>query len=416
MHGTVGEESMPSNKKVRLNEIVILLCVGEIFLMMGLSFLAPILPKFIEHLGVEAKALGLAVGMAITAFGAARAAMDIPAGKIARIYGRRFLLVGAPLIVFISALGCAFTTEYWQLIVWRVLQGAGAASFSVAALIVLSEVSEPYNRGLYISFFWTAALIGAGLGPTFGGFIGEYFGYRAVFLSYAVLALISVIWLYLRVPETSLKQSENRSGATSPDNSQGVIFNHDFILISLVSLFTLVTIGGTQATLIPLVGYEYLFLREGQVGIVLTVIAIMQVILSPLAGRLSDQVGRKKLIVPGGIITGLGLIMIIQSSSYWFFLFSALVLGLGRGIGAPVPTAYVSDIAQKNNYESTLASYRAISDLGWVIGPLLCGYLKDLVGLDTPFYVTAGMLLLIVIIFSVLGKETVVRKEGTSVV
>jgi len=410
------KELVIKSRNVWRNEIVVLLCVGEIFLMMGLSFLSPILPKFIESLGIEAKKIGIAMGLTIMAFGAARAIMDIPAGKIAKRFGRRFLLVGAPVVVFISALGCAFTTEYWQLIIWRILQGVGAAGFSLAALIVLGEISEPSNRGLYISFFWSAALIGASMGPTFGGFMGEYFGYRAVFFCYAALALLAVIWGYFRIPETSLKQTKaaqlklKTPNLVEQKNSPRFLFNYNFILISLVALLTLVTIGGTQNTLIPLVGYEYLSLREGQVGIGLTVIAIMQVILSPFSGRLSDQIGRKKLIVSGGVISAIGIIMFVYSRTYWFFLLSALVLGLGRGIGAPVPTAYVSDIALKENYESTLACFRAISDLGWVVGPLLCGYLKDIAGLNTPFYLTAGMLFLIVISFGTFGKETVVRK------
>lgn len=94
------------------------------------------------------------------------------------------------------------------------------------------------------------------------------------------------------------------------------------------------------------------------------------------------------------------------------FLFCALILGLGRGIGAPIPTAYVSDIALKDDYEGTLATFRAISDLGWVIGPLLCGYLKDISGLILPFYLTAGMLLMTVALFGIFGKETIKVKAA----
>ncbi len=380
--------------------------------MMGLSFIAPILPGFVQSLGVGAHELGTAVGLTITAFGMARAVMNIPAGKLTKLYGRRLLLISAPAVVFVSAVGCGLTTAYWQLLVWRLLQGAAAAGYSVAALITLSEISDSDNRGLYISYFWTAALLGASIGPTFGGYMSEFFGYRFVFFCYAALALLSVIWGYLRIPETSARHHEpvSTGGVAARDmatKSTGYLFNPNFILISLVALFTLATIGGTQTTLVPLLGYEKLSLSEGQVGLGLTLIAVMQVLLSPLAGTLSDRLGRKRLIIPGGIITVLGLVMFVFSYNYWFFLFCALILGLGRGIGAPIPTAYVSDIALKDKYEETLATFRAISDMGWVIGPILCGYLKDTAGLILPFYITAGLLLLAVILFGVFGKESV---------
>ncbi len=408
-----GDRTKPhtNSKGVWSNEIVLLLCIGEIFLMMGFSFIAPILPKFIESLGVEKSNIGVAVGLTLTAFGIARAVMNIPVGKLTKRFGRRLLLVGAPAVVFISALGCGLTTEYWQLIVWRVLQGAAAAGYSVTALIALTEMSKPSTRGLYISYFWTAALIGASIGPTFGGLVGEYLGYRPVFYCYAALALISTIWAFFRVPETSAKHLRGAAKRTparaQQQKSASLLHNYNFILISLVAMFTLVTIGGTQSTLIPLVGYENLSLSEGQVGLGLTLIAIIQMFLTPLAGSLSDKLGRKRLIIPGGVITVVGLIMFVYSSSYWGFLFCALILGLGRGIGSPIPTAYVSDIALQDDYESTLATFRAISDAGLVIGPLLCGYLKDVAGLTLPFYLTAGLLLLAVALFGTYGKETV---------
>ncbi len=394
-----------------------LLCIEELLLIMGLGFLGPILPKFVQSLGVEAGNIGFAVGAAMTAFGVARAGMDIPAGKLARRFGRRFLLVGAPAVVVASALGMAFTTAYWQLILWRILQGAGSAGFSVAALIVLGEISTPANRGFNISFFWSTFLIGSSLGPSFGGFMGEYLGYRAAFFCYAGLALTAALWGYLRIPETTSRNASapatnDHPVAACPAPRKDAFFNPDFLLISLVSLFTLVSVAGTQVTLVPMVGYERLLLREGQVGIGLTVIAVMQLILTPLAGRFSDRLGRKTLIVPGGLIAALGLIMFVHSSNYWLFLLSAALLGVGRGFSGPIPTAYVADIAPRGSYESMLAAFRAVSDLGWVVGPLLCGYLKDVAGVNLPFYLTAGGLCLAVILFALVAEETVLRKEG----
>jgi len=394
----------------RINEILIILCVEELLLVMGQGFLSPILPKFVQLLGVGAENMGTAVGMAITAFGVARAGMDIPTGKLARRYGRRILLVAAPAMVTVSSLGCAFATQYWELVVWRLVQGASSACFGVTALIVVGEISSPSKRGFYMSFIWGTFLVGASLGPGFGGLIGEYLGIRAVFYCYALLAFLSTLWGYFRIPETMPESTAPREIGRR-GNRQAKLFNLNFILITAVSLVFMITTGGTQNTLVPLVGYERLSLREGQVGLGLTAIATMQLFLTPLAGSISDRKGRKLMIVSSGIVVSLGLAMIVQSSSYWFFILSALVLGLGRGIGGPVPTAYVADIAGPGNYESMLSTYRAVSDLGWVIGPLLCGYLKDVAGISLPFYLTAGLFFAVSVLFGILARETVSQKN-----
>lgn len=394
---------------------MLVLCIEELFLMMGLSFLGPIIPKFVQSLGVGAGGVGIAVGMTMTAYGLARAAMDIPAGRLVRFFGRRPVLIIAPAIVTISALGCGLAAAYWQLIFWRLLQGAGSAAFSVAALIVLGDISTPANRGLYMSFFWSTFLIGATLGPSFGGLLGEYFGYRVPFYVYAGLALTATVWGYLRLPETkgstpapfSAHDADGGSPARAKTSLVALVKNKDFLLICLVAFLTLVTIGGTQATLIPLLGYERLQLSEGQVGLTLTLVAVVQLILTPLAGRFSDRLGRKMLIVPGGILTALGLVAFLLADNYAVFLVCGLLLGIGRGLGGPVPTAYVADIAPRKNYEGTLAAFRAFSDLGWVVGPVLCGGLKDFCGINFPFSLTAGLLASVAVLFGFLARETV---------
>jgi len=389
-------------------------------LMMGLGFLSPILPKFVQALGIAPTQIGTMVGLVITVFGIAQATMDLPAGRLAHLWGRRPLLILGPGLVTISAIGCGLAMEYWQLVVFRLLQGLGSALFSVAAIIVIGEISTPANRGQYISLYWGALLIGCSLGPTLGGFVGEYLGYRAPFFCFAGLALLAALWCYFRIPET---KGRRPTGVFAPSNlavknssiekPAPLHKNLNFILISMVSIFTLITLSGNQITLIPLLGYERLNLREGQVvGLTLTLVAAMHFAFVFLAGRLSDKVGRKTIIVPGGIITALGLILLIHSPSYQFFLLSAVVLGVGRGFGGAVPTAYVADIAQSQNYEHTMALYHTVSDIGFVVDPILLGWLKDTRGLDFPFFLGAGLLFVTVILFAAFAKETVDRSTS----
>ena len=125
--------------------------------------------------------------------------------------------------------------------------------------------------------------------------------------------------------------------------------NINFWLICAVVLFTLITVSGNQITLIPILGYERLGLTTGQVGLALTLVAVMQLIMVPFAGRLSDKLGRKKLIVPGGIVTVLGLLLFTQANYYFLFLTSSAILGMGRGLCGPVPTAYVADTASSED-------------------------------------------------------------------
>ena len=231
---------------------------------------------------------------------------------------------------------------------------------------------------------------------------------KTAFFCFSGLAFLATLWLYLRIPET-------KRGATNPGlrvlftGLKPLLGNLNFVLISAVALATLFTLAGTQLTIVPLLGYERFNLTRGQVGLALTLVAIMQLILVLIAGWLSDRFGRKKLIVPGSLIAVLGLVMFALSPSYSFYLTSAVVLGIGRGVGGPVPTAYAADIAPPGNYENTMAIYRLASDSGFILGPIILGLFKDTSGLDLPFFFSALLLFVPVALFGVLAKETIER-------
>jgi len=390
------------------------ICVGQFLLMIGMGFLSPVLPKFVQALGTAPTQIGTTVGLIISAYGVGRAIMCVPTGKLAKRYGRRPLLILGPSIVAISTLFMGFATECWQLVALRLLEGLAATVFSVTAMIITGEISTPAKRGQYMSLYWGSLLIGASMGPTLGGFVGHYLGYRAPFFCFAALAAAATLWNYLRIPETILRHTpatsatSNNFSTKKPANRQTPLYkNLSFVLISTISLVTLLTITGNQITLVPLLGYERLGLMEVQVGWTLGVAAATQFALGFLAGRLSDKMGRKSLIFFGGIVTALGLVLFTQSGSYSSFLLSAALLGLGRAFSSVVSSAYITDIALSRDYEHTLALYRTTTDIGAIIGPILFGWLKDVSGLDLPFFLGAGFIFLAVTLFAIFARETV---------
>jgi len=153
-------------------------------------------------------------------------------------------------------------------------------------------------------------------------------------------------------------------------------------------------------------------LSEIQVGLVFTSVAIMQCVFVFPAGKISDKSGRKIVIVSGGAITTAAFVLFTQSYSYQLCMLSGIILGIGRGLGGPVISAYVADIAPSEAYEHTIALYRTIADVGFLVGPILLGWLKDTHGINFPFFLGAGLLLGAIILFAILADETVNRERN----
>ena len=400
------------------NKTLLTLCAGQLVIAIGFGFVSPILPKFIAELNVPPSRIGTLVGLAMSAYGIARVSMNLPTGKLVQRWGRRPALILGPILLSVGALGCGLATEYWQLVAFRLLQGIGSSIYHVTCTIVICEISTLSNRGQYLSLDWGSFLIGASLGPTLGGFVGEYFGYRAPFFCFSSITLLTALWFYFRIPETKDKQlvgvPQTSNAPPQSNSSKKIAFyykNLNFVLICTVALLTMLTLSG-RIVLIPLLGYERLGLSEIQVGLVFTSVAIMQCAFVFPAGKISDKSGRKIVIVSGGVITTAAFVLFTQSYSYQLCILSGIILGIGRGLGGPVISAYVADIAPSGAYEHTIALYRTIADVGFLVGPILLGWLKDIHGINFPFFLGAGLLFGAIIFFAILADETVSHKRN----
>lgn len=400
------------------NEVMTILCIEVVLIMMGIGLISPILPQYARTFGVNVTM----VGLLITVFGVARILVDIPAGRLTDRLGRRPVLIGGPLILVAGSIGCGLADNYWMLLGFRFIQGIGSAMYTTAAMVMLADISTPDNRGTMMSFYQGSLLLGAGLGPTVGGFIAEHFGLAAPFFAFALFALLASLWAYLRLPETHPTLPVSATAVEvgdlgplptpPPRGLQALLRDHNFLLISMITFGIFFVRMGAQNQILPLLGADRLCLSEGQIGLALTLVAIIQLITIFIAGRLSDQFGRKAIITPGCVIVAVSLLMLAQSYDYWFLLLSCIVMGVGIGISGPISSAYVTDIIPRESYSIGIGAYRAISDLGSIIGPVLLGLLADIRGFGFSLLFNSLFLFMTAIIFQLMAKEPMQHKNN----
>ncbi|MBI2832086.1 MAG: MFS transporter [Chloroflexi bacterium] len=394
---------------LKRNETITILCMLVTVVMLGMGLISPILPLYGQSFGVSITM----VGLLITGFGVARILVDIPAAGLTEKFGRRPILIAGPVIQIIASLGCGLATSFWQLLAFRFLQGVGSATLTTAAMIMLADISISANRGRIMSLYQGSLLLGSGLGPIIGGFVAQYFGLRAPFYAYALVAAVAVLWAYFRIPETrrvteqkaSPTQHNKRGSAIPIARIRNLLRDPNFATICLVSFFLFFMRAGSRNQLLPLLANDRLGLNPGQIGLAFATISIFDIIILFLCGSLSDRYGRKKMITLGCVLSSVTLAMLSQAYSYSFLLLTCVMWGIGAGISGPIPAAYVADIMAKENRATGMGLYRAISDVGFVSGPLLLGWLADTRGYSFPFLVNSLLLLFAVMIFQSRAKE-----------
>jgi len=150
-----------------------------------------------------------------------------------------------------------------------------------------------------------------------------------------------------------------------------------------------------------------------ELGLLMAVYSLMQLIFAPIWGQVSDRIGRKPVMMIG--IAGLGLSFLIQAlSTELWMLFAARIIG-GTLSSANMPTAmaYVADITTEENRGKGMGIVGAATGLGFVFGPAIGGIFSRF-SLNMPFYLACGSSFITLILVFLLLKESKQKKEAGS--
>jgi MFS family permease len=126
------------------------------------------------------------------------------AGRRANTWGRRPLLLVGFAALPIRALVFAWTTSPMVLIAAQILDGVSGTMLGVLTALIVSDLTRSTGRfSLALGFVGTMSGIGASLSTSLTGLVAGSFGRAAGFLSIAAVALVALLLLWLRMPETN---------------------------------------------------------------------------------------------------------------------------------------------------------------------------------------------------------------------
>ena len=148
------------------------------------------------------------------------------------------------------------------------------------------------------------------------------------------------------------------------------------------------------------------------VGFMVAAFAITQLIVSPIAGKLVDRIGRKVMIVAGLFIFGLSELLFGLGRTVEILFISRMLGGVSAAFIMPAVTAYIADITTLQQRPKALGYMSAAISTGFIIGPGLGGFLAEY-GTRIPFY-AAGILGFIAALLSLslLKEPTRIINEG----
>lgn len=137
-----------------------------------------------------------------------------------------------------------------------------------------------------------------------------------------------------------------------------------------------------------------------QLGLLMAVYSLMQLLFAPMWGRISDRIGRKPVIMIGIFGLALSFFLMAISSQLWMLFAARIIGGFLSSANMPTVMAYVADITTEEDRGKGMGIIGASVGLGFILGPAIGGIFSK-TSLSLPFYVAgiSSLLTFLLVLF-----------------
>jgi MFS family permease len=340
---------------------------------LNIGMIVTIVPLYSSRLGADE----VAVGFVVSAYAVAYVAASPLWGKVSDFLGRKLALGLGMLGCSLSAFLFPLAGDPNQLMVIRLFHGLVDAAFWIVPTIIITDLCIPQERGTALGKVGTFQGLGFIVGPFLGGLLLEQLNYPSMFYICSVLAFSTALLVFFGLQE----EPHGSEDAVSSGTNQSPVQDHPrtregrrrfaigYFQTILSATFFGVIVSHFVLHASEVVGQEYL------VGFLLTSYYITETFVQPLAGRLSDILGRRRTILLAFLLCALGFFILIFSSSFELFLTAIVIIGGGIGGLYVALTAFLMDLASRGQRGLTAGMQNLTWGIGYFLGPAIGGVL-----------------------------------------
>jgi MFS family permease len=367
------------------------------FVMCGFSFtvflsafqLLPTAPFHILALGGSTSAAGLFLGFLTYA-----SAFSAPiTGTLADRVGTRRILIVASVAITIFSIAYALIPSYQVMLGLVLIHGLFWSGLLTGSAAYMTNILPESRRAEGIAYWGLSTIAAIAVAPTIG-FWMFHFGWRALCLEAAVLNIVMAIiaWCLPSQPIAAAHESHRK----------GRLVEWRIVVLSFTLFLYSFGYGGITS-------FTALYADANGVtpkGIYLTTLAVAILVTRPLAGRLGDRFGYRRVFLPCLVLISAGMSCLVFGGSRFWLVLSAAIFGTGFGTAYPVFAGYVMRQVGPARRGAAFGAILACFDtgigtgstsMGWIIGRYgfasAFGTAAVLSALALPYFLLADRLL-----------------------
>jgi len=374
----------------------------------GIGLIIPIMPKFMNELGIGGSTMGLLVAM----FSLTQFLFSPFAGRLADTYGRKRMIVIGMLVFAFSEALFGIATSPLLLFVSRMLGGVSAAMIMPAVMAYAADITTDEERAAGMGYINASITTGFIIGPGIGGYIAE-FGIRAPFyaagIGGVVAAGITLLFLKESLPAQSAPSDSAAAPASAPKIGLLTQLRRSYrepYFLSLIIVFVMSFGLANFETVFGLfVDHKFGFDPQ-DIAFIITFGSIAGAVVQlTIFSWILNRFGEKQVISVCLLFAGVFILMTLFVHRFWLIFAVTFIVFLAIDILRPAIGTQMSRLAKdEQGYVAGLNS--AFTSLGNIAGPIVAGFLFDR-NINSP-YALACIVLIVCFGFSLRAGK---RKE-----
>lgn len=379
----------PNLKDDRSRQMLIL-SAGTFCIFLAMLSLIPLLPVISDELLISRSNLGWVAGV----FMIFMAFLQIPCGLVSDRFGRRLLIFCGIFIFSIGVLMLSISSSFLLLLVSRAVSGIGAAVFFQTSFTMVGDMYDLHRRGKGMGILAFATGLGTVSGYVAGGFLGEHYGWRWVFMILAMFSFF-ISFVSLLLHETRQRDVGDQCTGNLLFLSLDLFRTRTIVLSTFIGMFcNMASIGSSY--MLPFFALDA-GIPTSITGLLFVPFAVTSSLGASASGWVSDIVGRKKPLILVTSISGAALVTLSQIpagilSIAIIFAFVGLCFGPVVTLSS---TILVDEVVRTDSriLGTTMGTFNMVRWSGAALGPVFGGMLLDIYGARVGFAVLSSLIL-----------------------
>ncbi|MEM8572232.1 MAG: multidrug effflux MFS transporter [Pseudomonadota bacterium] len=303
---------------------------------LNMNIILPSLPRISEHYDADYALVQLAV----SAYLATTAGLQLLIGPLSDRFGRRPVLIWSIAVFLVATLGCLLAPSFGVFLLFRLVQ-ACVASAIVLSRAIVRDMFPPDQAASKIGLVTMGMAVAPMIGPMIGGVLDEWFGWHAVFAVSFVFGVVVLCLTLTDLGETNVTRAADFASQfrAMPELARSRRFWGYSATAAFASGSFFAFLGGG-----PYVSTTILGMTPSQLGLYFGLIALGYMGGNFVSARVTQRVGMNRMMLAGTLLTTMGVLLAVVFMSFseripLSFFGPMFFIGFGNGLTLPSATA-----------------------------------------------------------------------------